>query len=330
QQQQHPHHHNQHMHHNQQMLAAHQQQMATQASAMSHHPSHMGSIMGSLNGNNGSATNSFSAVPISIGALRLSSLSHHGIGAHGHGHGPTTQSPTASRVLSPNGVGMSGRANALAAAGIRRLGIASMQQPSMHHHRPQHQHPHSGGSFAPPGSNSFQQQHMSSMQQMGSMGFMGGSGPVGRVSMDASSSSGPDTHSSASMFDVYGGGGSAFHQVHPHSHHFILPANGVTDSSGNASGETSTTATSLEPSSNGAEDSSGSGNGSRSGGGSADRPGSSSVEETMKEQKRRVDPSAPVLSKAAVAAQQQQQHLQAHHHQRLRRAASARLRASCC
>ncbi|KAK0557668.1 hypothetical protein OC846_000235 [Tilletia horrida] len=267
---------------NQQMLA-HHQQMAAQASAISHHPNHVNSIIGSLNGN-GSFGSGFA-----MSMEHSSSQSSMG--------GPSVQSPTASRVLPSNG-GMSGRANALAAAGIRRPDIVPMQQ--------QHNSAfHNGGH---PLHSSFQQRLQSmnmSMDSVHSIPMMGmGSGGA---PMDPSSSSGAGgTMSSASIFDTY----PQQHQHRGgHQHRFLIPhgGNGSSQSSANASGETSTTATSLESNSNQAIGSNESGSGS-----STHRNGSSSAEEAMKDQKRRIDASSAVLSKAAAvaAAQQQQQRLQ--------------------
>ncbi|KAE8213624.1 hypothetical protein CF327_g2868 [Tilletia walkeri] len=310
-----------------QQMLAHQQQLAAQTQAIVHHPSHMNSIVGSLNGSN----SSFMGVPMAIAASNHSSTA-----------GPTAQSPTSSRVLPPAGMGMSGHANALAAAGLRRPGIIPMQQPGMH----QHQVQHGGGSFASQ-MGSFQQQqqqqqHAYSMQmgmhpltRDGSMGasslvdFNGGGGSG--VPMDVSSSSGPGSMSTTSLFDVYPQQHQHHHpnstHLHPHSHshRVILSGGSNSDSSGAiASGETSTSATSLEVSSNGEDSVPGSRSGSGSAGGDESgkerhhhhqrphhkhdhRSASSSAEETMKEHKRRVDASTAVLSKAAAAAAIQQQ-----------------------
>lgn len=229
---------------NQQMLA-HQQQMAAQAQAMVHHPSHMNSIVGSMNG-----THSFNSIAMTMEG----STSSIGGGLGGHGGvapgGPTAQSPTASRVLPPNGMTMSGHANALAAAGIRRPGIVPMQQ----HQQGSAYNPSHMGSFNP-----HQHMHQSSQMsiQMAHDGSMSGTpfGGMGGVQMDSTSSGGPGSMSSASIFDVYPNQHRHL-QGHPHSHHFIIPGSGSggDSSSGHASGELSTTATSVENSSGNSND----------------------------------------------------------------------------
>ncbi|KAE8204934.1 hypothetical protein CF328_g793 [Tilletia controversa] len=297
-----------------QQMLAHQHQVAAQAQAMMHNPSHMSSIVGSLNG-----SSSYMGVPMALEPSNSST-------AGGNGGGfPTAQSPTSSIVLPAGGMTMSGRANALAAAGLRRPGIIPMQQPSMHSQPQQQMLPHGVSSFTSSSQMVSFQQQQQPQQWMYSMPM--GMHPLARegsmgVPMDTpSSTGGPGSISSASLFDVYsqqnggGGGGGHHHHQHLHPHRPSMPGHSGSDFSGfNASGETTTSATSVELSSNGED----SGPGSRSNSSAQiHRPGSSSAEESMKEHKRRVDASTAVLLKAAAAAAaQQQQHL--HHAQQQR------------
>ncbi|CAD6947466.1 unnamed protein product [Tilletia laevis] len=176
-------------------------------------------------------------------------------------HFPTAQSPTSSIVLPAGGMTMSGRANALAVAGLRRPGIIPMQQPSMRS-QPQQMLPHGVSPFTSSSQMVSFQQQQQPQQRMYSMPM--GMDPLARegsmgmgVPMDTpSSTGGPGSILSASLLDVYSqqncGVGGHHHHLHPHRP--SMSGHSVSDFSGlNALGETRTTATSVELSSNGEE-----------------------------------------------------------------------------
>ncbi|KAE8199461.1 hypothetical protein A4X06_0g5491 [Tilletia controversa] len=234
-----------------QQILAHQHQVAAQAQSVIYNPSHMSSIVGPFNG-------SSSYMGVWRWGLRTRPRP---LAMVVGSHFPTAQSPTSSIVLPAGGMTMSGRANALAVAGLRRPGIIPMQQPSMRS-QPQQMLPHGVSPFTSSSQMVSFQQQQQPQQRMYSMPM--GMDPLARegsmgmgVPMDTpSSTGGPGSILSASLLDVYSqqncGVGGHHHHLHPHRP--SMSGHSVSDFSGlNALGETRTTATSVELSSNGEE-----------------------------------------------------------------------------
>ncbi|CAD6908325.1 unnamed protein product [Tilletia controversa] len=252
-----------------QQILAHQHQVAAQAQSVIYNPSHMSSIVGPFNG-------SSSYMGVWRWGLRTRPRP---LAMVVGSHFPTAQSPTSSIVLPAGGMTMSGRANALAVAGLRRPGIIPMQQPSMRS-QPQQMLPHGVSPFTSSSQMVSFQQQQQPQQRMYSMPM--GMDPLARegsmgmgVPMDTpSSTGGPGSILSASLLDVYSqqncGVGGHHHHLHPHRP--SMSGHSVSDFSGlNALAA------------------------------QVHRPGASSAEESMKEHKRRVDASATVLPKEAAA-----------------------------